>query len=401
MRLSKLYTPEEEHRIGNEMYRLYWEEGYTQRQLKDLYEISYDTLNEFLDKYHLRKKPDQYNRKNIDKRFSEKQQLDLAENLKRDFLERYIQVPELLDKYEITISDWQNLRKKFNIVETPETHWERTQRANERKHGVRHMSHIEGHSQKSLETFQKHYRPGSDVFERLIRTQYENLSDKHCDFETFRKARCAFQDGDLLKQLLEDIEPKRRNYQYLGYIWNCSETTLQAAVENHNLVELISKFNISFRELLVNDYIIAALPNSEIVFNDRVAIKPFEIDIYISQYKFGIEVNGDYFHSDLYGSPLRHQNKSKLCYDTGIQLYHIDCIDDIKTESERAVNLLRNHSYDMSKDELTLNFGKDNGVWLKQFGYQLVNVTAPRIIDTISGGNIYDAGDAVFRKQSH
>ena len=66
--------------------------------------------------------------------------------------------------------------------------------------------------------------------------------------------------------------------------------------------------------------------------HNRTIIKPYEIDIYIPDYKIGIEFNGDLYHGEYFywnnelkfnKEPNYHQIKSKLCEEQNIFLLHI------------------------------------------------------------------------------
>lgn len=59
--------------------------------------------------------------------------------------------------------------------------------------------------------------------------------------------------------------------------------------------------------------------------NDKNIIKPYELDFYIPNNKIAIEINGNYYHSEVKGGKNRtyHINKSKLCNAQGITLIHI------------------------------------------------------------------------------
>ncbi len=48
-----------------------------------------------------------------------------------------------------------------------------------------------------------------------------------------------------------------------------------------------------------------------------------ELDIYLPDYKFAIEFNGLYWHSDIYKDKKYHLNKSLICEKNGINLLHI------------------------------------------------------------------------------
>ena len=64
--------------------------------------------------------------------------------------------------------------------------------------------------------------------------------------------------------------------------------------------------------------------------NDRTIIKPYEIDLLINTYNFGIEFNGDFYHcyiddddDERHNNKFYHQNKSLLAQEKGIFIYHI------------------------------------------------------------------------------
>ena len=55
----------------------------------------------------------------------------------------------------------------------------------------------------------------------------------------------------------------------------------------------------------------------------KSAIPPYEIDLYSEEHRFGIEFNGNYWHSELKLPITYHQKKSLLAEENGIFLYHI------------------------------------------------------------------------------
>lgn len=57
--------------------------------------------------------------------------------------------------------------------------------------------------------------------------------------------------------------------------------------------------------------------------HDRVLIKPKELDIVVHDRKVAIELNGLYFHSDLYIGKFYHLDKTILCEKAGYRLIHI------------------------------------------------------------------------------
>ena len=65
--------------------------------------------------------------------------------------------------------------------------------------------------------------------------------------------------------------------------------------------------------------------NVDFILNDRKLIHPYELDFYLPKYNLAIEINGNYFHSELSGQKDKnyHLSKTKLCDDKKIKLIHI------------------------------------------------------------------------------
>ena len=66
--------------------------------------------------------------------------------------------------------------------------------------------------------------------------------------------------------------------------------------------------------------------SNDIVIKKRIknVIKPFELDIYITEKQIAIEYNGLYWHSEKYKEDVNsHLNKTNLCKEKGIRLIHI------------------------------------------------------------------------------
>lgn len=58
--------------------------------------------------------------------------------------------------------------------------------------------------------------------------------------------------------------------------------------------------------------------------NDRNVIRPYELDIYIPSHSLAIEVNGNFWHSELAGKDKEyHISKTKMANDVGVRLIHI------------------------------------------------------------------------------
>jgi len=76
---------------------------------------------------------------------------------------------------------------------------------------------------------------------------------------------------------------------------------------------------------------------------DRKILNGREIDIYLPDYNIGIEVNGNYYHSEISGEKTKnyHIDKTKLCYDKGITLIQF-YEDEILLKKDIVLSKLKN-----------------------------------------------------------
>ena len=78
---------------------------------------------------------------------------------------------------------------------------------------------------------------------------------------------------------------------------------------------------VSFREFDILNWLNSLSIN--VKHFDRTQLYPKEIDLYLPDYKLGIEFNGLYWHSELFKDKNYHLNKTLQCEKKGIQLIHI------------------------------------------------------------------------------
>lgn len=69
-------------------------------------------------------------------------------------------------------------------------------------------------------------------------------------------------------------------------------------------------------------------------------VPKYELDIYIPDKKFGIEFNGNYWHSEQCRDRKYHQNKSLLGKENGVFVYHIF---EYEWEDEKMKEKIKNH----------------------------------------------------------
>ena len=85
--------------------------------------------------------------------------------------------------------------------------------------------------------------------------------------------------------------------------------------------------------------------------NSRSIITPYEIDFYLPDYKLGFELDGLYWHSELYKGKNYHLDKTEKCKENGVRLIHI--FEDewlykkeiVKSRVKSILNLIENKIY--------------------------------------------------------
>jgi len=80
---------------------------------------------------------------------------------------------------------------------------------------------------------------------------------------------------------------------------------------------------------------------SNIIINDRKILEGKELDIYLPDYDLAIELNGTYWHSEIYKDVLYHLSKTEKCQESGINLIHI-FQDDWLYKSHIIKSIIRN-----------------------------------------------------------
>ncbi len=118
---------------------------------------------------------------------------------------------------------------------------------------------------------------------------------------------------------------KDKNYSYfdLVKIFNAPYYTIQQWIVRLSLQDYIN-YTFTGKSHYEDDIIeyITSLNNCSIIRNSKI-LDGLEIDIYLPEYKLGIEFNDTYWHSDLFKKDNYHQSKSIEAMKQGIRLIHI------------------------------------------------------------------------------
>lgn len=136
-----------------------------------------------------------------------------------------------------------------------------------------------------------------------------NISTKHIDLKMLE----ILNDKEKFIKVIQDTNI--RNINELAKYFGITYSGMAKKICEHNCESLIDKFTSRY-ELELRDM----LPD---FYKTKKVIYPLEIDLYNEYYKFGIEFNGDYWHSEILKDKKYHQNKSEIAKSKGIFIYHI------------------------------------------------------------------------------
>jgi len=102
---------------------------------------------------------------------------------------------------------------------------------------------------------------------------------------------------------------------------NLSLTTIAKILIAHGKKDLFNTGDSSYEQ-----DVCAFLDSLGIAYvkNTRSEINPYELDVYLTEKKIAIEMNGLYWHSELFKDPDYHFKKRQLCEEKGISLLQIN-----------------------------------------------------------------------------
>lgn len=149
--------------------------------------------------------------------------------------------------------------------------------------------------------------------------------------------------------------------------------------------------------------------NNEYIKNERKIIYPYEIDLYIPDYNIGIEVNGNYWHSEIKGKKDKnyHLNKTIKCENKNIMLIHI--FED-ETYDNNFINDIFSAYFNndiLENDLITLDRRLYNLEFVKRYyskDYDIIDITGPsfytikenRYIKRHDSDSYCDGDDRIF-----
>lgn len=256
-----------------------------------------------------------------------------ATNLKKYNSESYLGTKDCIKKTKTTLSD---------------------------KYGVENANQLEETKMKSKQTClakfgADNYKKSTQYKEKLAnKGSYKFLSSK----KNFLDYLNNFNIPPTIQEIAKDL--------------NRSEWHITSLLHEYDLYDLVShnKKRSSYEKEIVE--ILKANGIENIIQNDKSFGK--ELDIYIPDYNFAIEVNGDYWHSTKFKNKYWHQQKSLFMKERGIFVFHIFEYK-WKTQKEIIINEILNK----------LNVNKFQNI----FNYEVIQLKSKEKNEFIKKNSLY------------
>ncbi len=200
----------------------------------------------------------------------------------------------------------------------------------------------------------------------------------------------------------EDFIAKHQNKttKEIADYYGCKSCAVRHYIINNNIDDgFLNKVNVSHYEDDIAGILID-LGVANIKMRERGVLDGQEIDIYLPDYKLGIEFNGDYWHSGKFVEPGYHQSKTKLAESKGIYLMHI--FEKYWNEDqELIVSKIKNYLADtIPLQEAASDFIKVDLTYAEDKAYdslyELVDFCDPEIIYYEGDYPIYNAGYKLY-----
>lgn len=237
-------------------------------------------------------------------------------NMERYGVEYALQNPEILDKAKQTMQDRYGVSYALQSEEI-KAHAKET---NKERYGYDNPTKAPIIKAKISDTMQKrygvkHYNESWD-YRKLVMTN----PDKVDEWKSF------LDNPDEYIKTHFDHKP---NYRELSDALGVADSTIGWHLIRENKLDLI-QYTLSYLENDIVDVLRGINPDMQIVQHERQLIKPYELDIYLPEYKLGIEINPTSTHNSSFGShnqsakaPSYHRMKTDMCEEHGVFLFHI------------------------------------------------------------------------------
>lgn len=149
----------------------------------------------------------------------------------------------------------------------------------------------------------------------------------------------------ILNEMKLEIKGEYKGRDFKPYIFVCKECKNEfSGTFCNNYPPYCKVCNPIYKNNKLHQIVKEILIESNLEFkeNEKWIINPYELDFYIPKLNIAIEINGNYYHSEIGGKKNKyyHFNKSKLCEEKKIKLIHI-FEDEIVYKTDIAISRIK------------------------------------------------------------
>jgi len=232
------------------------------------------------------------------------------------------------------------------------------------KYGIDHVLRLDYFKEKQKNTLYENfgvYSPihSEEIKEKIKKTNlekygFENPSmNKEISKKIKEKNFVSFNETLMCNKIIENNIFLKSEYsgisnygKYVAYEFECLEcgnNFKETFANNRSPVCRVCNptYKNNSHQILLRDFFSSL--NLFFYENNKSLISPFEVDFYMPEENLAIEINGNYFHSELGGNKKNdyHLNKTFLCKEKNVKLIHI-FEDEILYKKDIVFDKLKN-----------------------------------------------------------
>ena len=309
------------------IYDLYITKNKSVEEVAKILDVSKDTILRRLKKYQIKKERAnvqlQIEKRNLDVygvRYTSQFE-EIKEKIKKTNLEKYgteypLQSKEIRDKINLSNLEKYGVENPFQFEQVKE----KIKQTNLEKYGADHPMHSEQIKEKLKQTNLEKYGVENPaqvdvVKEKMVSSLLNN---------NFPNVIKYFADKETTEEFINENYDGKATLTQLSIYTGISKTTIGRYIHKYGLEDYVQyDCKVSQPEKDIVEYL-TSKGITNIVQSDRDILDGKEIDIYLPDYKVGIEFNGDYWHSEIMRPNNKyHYDKSMLANSKGVFLYHI------------------------------------------------------------------------------
>jgi hypothetical protein len=248
------------------------------------------------------------------------------------------QSPEVKEKIKNTMMNTYGQASPINVPEIKN----KIKKTIKDKYGVDNISQNKHFQEKRLSTLTENY--GGPSYKYDINKAKESIGEFYKTIENDTSGHYSGFRSASKPEFWEDLKSGMTLYQ-LATKYNIAKDCIGNIVHSPKFADDFKKY-YKYPRLQKQQEVREAIMKMGFIpkFNDRSIISPLELDIYIPEKNFAIEFNGSYWHSEARLSHKKakyiHLNKTKLCKEKGIRLFHL-FEHDWMNKKEQTLNFLK------------------------------------------------------------